>query len=219
MSIFSKIKGAKKAANEHKASIAKQSADAPAPYRHIPTHAAIDALSGAPSSWREEDRSAIKAQHKRRSMMTRNDSGLSNLRRNSSYNNSTYSNSTYHGSDLGPIPPMPMRRSYVGASPLQPSPLAIKRESPVSSEANSTSSSSSQIMEMPYTAARATDASVFDSPHKNPARKIGEAPLLFEPLPTHSEKELAAVEPSAEVKKRAWAFGKHKAGPAAIAAH
>lgn len=76
-----------------------------------------------------------------------------------------------------------------------------------------------EIMEMPYTATRATDASVFDSPHRNPARKIGEAPLLFEPLPTHSEKELATVEPSVEVKKRAWGFGKHKAGPAAIAAY
>lgn len=126
MSIFARIKGAKKAANKHKASIAKQSTDdAPAPYRHIPTHAAVDALSGAPSSWREEDRSAIKAQHKRRSMMTRNDSGISNLKRNSSYNNSTYSNSTYHGSDLGSIPPMPIRRSFVGASPLQLSSLAI----------------------------------------------------------------------------------------------
>ncbi|MCJ1269088.1 hypothetical protein MMC22_008977 [Lobaria immixta] len=220
MSIFAKIRGAKKAANKHKAAIAKQTPDeAPVPYRHIPTHAAVDALSGAPSSWKEEDRSAIRAQHKRRSMMVRNDSGISTLKRNSSYNNSTYSNSTYHGSDLGAVPPMPMRRSYVGASPLQPSPLAIKRDSPTFSEANSTSSSSSQIIELPYTGTRAPDATVFDSPHRTTTRRLGEAPLLFEPLPTHSEKDLAAVAPSVEMKKRAWGFGKHKDGPAAIAAY
>lgn len=72
---------------------------------------------------------------------------------------------------------------------------------------------------MPYTATRAPDVSVFDSPHRNTTRKLGEAPLLFEPLPTHSEKELTTVAPSDEVKKRAWGFGKNKAGPAAISAH
>ena len=134
MSIFSKIKGAKKAANKHKQELAKQNpADAkvaPVPYKHIPTHAAVDALSGAPSSWKEEDRSAIRAQHKRRSMMMRNESGLSTLKRNSSYNNSTYSSSTYHGSDVGLAPAMTMRlesrRSYISQPIHQPSPLAAK---------------------------------------------------------------------------------------------
>lgn len=72
---------------------------------------------------------------------------------------------------------------------------------------------------MPYTVNRAPDVSVFDSPHRNTTRKLGEAPLLFEPLPTHSEKELATVAPSVEVKKRAWGFGKQTAGPSAVPAH
>lgn len=134
MSIFSKIKGAKKAANKHKEEKARQSPtmvrDAPAPYRHIPTHAAVDALSGAPSSWKEEDRSAIKAQHKRRSMMTRAESGMSTYHGNASYNNSSYNNSTYYGSDLRLVPAMPskaeMRRSYASSSARHISPLVTK---------------------------------------------------------------------------------------------
>lgn len=76
-----------------------------------------------------------------------------------------------------------------------------------------------EIIELPFTGNRAPEASVFDSPHRSTTRKLGEAPLLFEPLPTHSEKELATVAPSVEMKKRAWGFGKHKAGPAAVTAY
>ncbi len=121
MSILSKIKGAKKAASQHNASMAAgkyapaETVEAPVPYRHVPTHAAADAISGVPSSWKEEDRSAIKAQNKRRSMMSRNNSGGSTLQRNDSYNNSVYSSSTFHGSDhesIPPLPPLQMRRSY-----------------------------------------------------------------------------------------------------------
>lgn len=73
MSIFSKLKQSKKAAKEHKAKSSKQiqAEELPqAPYKHVPTHAAVDALSGAPSSWQHEDRPRILEQHKRRSMMT-----------------------------------------------------------------------------------------------------------------------------------------------------
>ena len=78
MSIFSKMKGAKKAADEHK-SAKVQTTDAPVkvPYKHIPTHAAIDALSTAPSAFREDDRAAIRVQNKRRSELSRNNSDLS----------------------------------------------------------------------------------------------------------------------------------------------
>lgn len=124
MSIFSKIKGANKAAKEHKkktAEPAEEVKNVPVPYRHIPTHAAIDALSGAPSSWREEDRSAIKAQHKRRSMLPRNDSSISaTLSRNSSYG---YNNS-FRATEFGMTPArLEARKSYVGNSAYQPSPL------------------------------------------------------------------------------------------------
>ncbi len=100
MSIFSKLRGAKKDAVVHKkadtaATSGDQAVQKPAKYRHIPTHAAIDALSGAPSSWKAEDRSKIQAQNKRRSaMVTRNNSGYSTptLARNSSYNGSSWGN-------------------------------------------------------------------------------------------------------------------------------
>lgn len=100
MSIFSKIRGAKKAADEHKGAKAQSNGNddthKPVPYRHLPTHAAIDALSGAPSSWKAQDKSAIKAQHKRRSAMSRNSSSLSTvttMQRSSSYQGSAWTSS------------------------------------------------------------------------------------------------------------------------------
>ena len=97
MSIFSKFSRAKRAAEKHKTlKAAKEEPQEAAPYRHIPTHAAVDALSGAPSSWQHEDREAIRFQNdKRRSQMIRTPSHLSNatsvntaINRNSSFNSS-----------------------------------------------------------------------------------------------------------------------------------
>lgn len=85
MSVFSKIKMSRKAAKEHKGKEAAEAAKAePAvnvPYKHIPTHAAVDALSGAPSSWQVEDRPKIMEQHKRRSQkqISRTESYLSTV--------------------------------------------------------------------------------------------------------------------------------------------
>ncbi|CAD6447743.1 d927eb9d-8b65-47ad-96d1-0f00a28cb735 [Sclerotinia trifoliorum] len=100
MSIFSKIKGSKKAAQQHKEkTIADENQQkkseqevAKVPYKHIPTHAAIDALSGAPSSWKNEDRTKIREHHKRRGQMTisRTHSALSTV---SSMSNTIESNS------------------------------------------------------------------------------------------------------------------------------
>jgi len=75
MSVFSKIKFAKKAAKEHKGKAAAEKDSngqevVKKPYKHVPTHAAVDALSGAPSSWKAEDKPKIKEHHKRRSQMT-----------------------------------------------------------------------------------------------------------------------------------------------------
>lgn len=140
MSIFSKLNRAKKAAKNHKEAQQGPSAeivDKPMPYKHVVTHAAIDALSGAPSSWREADRLAIKATNeKRKSTLTRNSSGLSStLPRIPSY--STASNYSYSR----PMPPRTEnRRSYgaqggyytntsgltIGNPTFQPSPLVSK---------------------------------------------------------------------------------------------
>ena len=83
MSIFSKLRRAKQAAESQKEknNAAAETKPKPAPYRHIPTHAASDALLGAPAGRREEDRKAIQAQHQRRSQynLSRNPSSLSNV--------------------------------------------------------------------------------------------------------------------------------------------
>lgn len=74
MSIISKLRRSRSAAKDHKQHAASQRSgtkEEPAeqPYRHIPTHAASDALSGAPSSWKQDDRLKIREHHKRRSQM------------------------------------------------------------------------------------------------------------------------------------------------------
>jgi hypothetical protein len=112
MSVFSKIKFAKKAAKEHKVAAAQKGSDGndvKAPYKHVPTHAAVDALSGAPSSWKHEDRPKIKEHHKRRSQMviSRTTSSLS-----------TFS----HGTGVGvgsssQAPPMLRNSSYSSYNP------------------------------------------------------------------------------------------------------
>lgn len=65
MSIFSRLKGAKK----QKVAAASDNQPPKEPYRHVPTHAAIDALSGAPSSWKSEDKPKIRELNQRRSQM------------------------------------------------------------------------------------------------------------------------------------------------------
>lgn len=114
MSIFSKIRGAKKAAEKHKGAKTQEKVaeEKSAPYHHVPTHAAIDALSGAPSSWKAEDRSAIKAHHKRRSALNRNSSNLSTIptmNRTSSYN----------GSEWGLTPVLEPKKTHLGHPGLQ----------------------------------------------------------------------------------------------------
>ena len=122
MSIFSKFRNAKKAAEKaKKAQAAKDhEVEQPVPYKHVPTHAAIDALSGAPSSWQLEDRDAIRVQNeKRRSQMIRNYSGLSTatsvntaMNRNSSFNSSDTYGTRDSASASASRPEM--RRSHLG---------------------------------------------------------------------------------------------------------
>ncbi|PQE17942.1 hypothetical protein CJF32_00008422 [Rutstroemia sp. NJR-2017a WRK4] len=113
MSIFSRIKKSKNAAKQHKEQVAAdqdhqkkvEEAITKVPYKHVPTHAAIDALSGAPSSWKNEDRPRIREQHKRRSQMTisRTSSAISNM----SYINTTPMEA----------PPLPRNSSYSSCNP------------------------------------------------------------------------------------------------------
>jgi hypothetical protein len=110
MSVFSKIKLSRKAAKEHKHKVAEKEADKPVkvPYRHVPTHAAVDALSGAPSSWQQEDRSKIMEHHKRRSQMVISRTG------------SSLSTTSYMNAAAGPssqAPPLPRNNSYNSYNP------------------------------------------------------------------------------------------------------
>jgi hypothetical protein len=103
----------KKAAKAHKAKVAEKDKDGndvpvKVPYKHVPTHAAVDALSGAPSSWKSEDRPKIKEHHKRRSQMA------------VSRTTSTLSTTSYLNSAAGPsagAPPLPRNSSYSSYNP------------------------------------------------------------------------------------------------------
>lgn len=75
MAIFCKLRNMKKAADEQ---IPADSLWKYTPYKHVPTHAAIDSLACAPPGCRHmEDRKAIQAQSKRRCQMSMPASGLS----------------------------------------------------------------------------------------------------------------------------------------------
>lgn len=73
MSIFSSIRKSHHSAKEYNAKLAEQKKkeeEAKVPYRHIPLHAASDAVASAPPSWREAaDREKIMEQNRRRSAM------------------------------------------------------------------------------------------------------------------------------------------------------
>lgn len=81
MSIFSMMKKGRQAAKEHNAKKNEKQAkeQQTPPYKHIPKHAAIDALSGGPASWREVDRPRILEQNRRRSAMTASGLGMSGV--------------------------------------------------------------------------------------------------------------------------------------------
>ncbi|KAI5246541.1 hypothetical protein E4T47_00413 [Aureobasidium subglaciale] len=57
MSILSKLKGAKKAADDHKAKNETQDTKPTnaVPYKHVPTHAATDAMTSSPGGWKAEE--------------------------------------------------------------------------------------------------------------------------------------------------------------------
>ncbi|KAK4152514.1 hypothetical protein C8A00DRAFT_34815 [Chaetomidium leptoderma] len=81
MSMFSMIKRGRQAAKEHRAEQAKKETEEAKkpPYKHIPKHAALDALSGGPAGWRENDRHRIVEQNRRRSALTASGIGMSGV--------------------------------------------------------------------------------------------------------------------------------------------
>ncbi|KAK2011069.1 hypothetical protein LZ32DRAFT_358848 [Colletotrichum eremochloae] len=117
MSVFSLIKRSRQEAKEHKKKQAEKIVEPPKePYRHVPTHAAVDALSGAPSSFKHEDRPKIMEQNRRRSNMAA--SGLSKMPRPSLPRvSSSLSHVTYPSNNATPMSIMPRAYSYSGAPP------------------------------------------------------------------------------------------------------
>ncbi|KFA65224.1 hypothetical protein S40285_01516 [Stachybotrys chlorohalonatus IBT 40285] len=71
MSIFSSIRRSRQSAKVHNAKAAeeKKKEGASTPYKHVPVHAASDALASAPPGWREADRGRVVEQNRRRSAM------------------------------------------------------------------------------------------------------------------------------------------------------
>ncbi|KAK1965049.1 hypothetical protein LY78DRAFT_581212 [Colletotrichum sublineola] len=117
MSVFSLIKRSRQEAKEHKKKQAEKIVEPPKePYRHVPTHAAVDALSGAPSSFKHEDRPKIMEQNWRRSNMAA--SGLTKMPRPSLPRvSSSLSHVTYPSNNATPMSIMPRAYSYSGAPP------------------------------------------------------------------------------------------------------
>ncbi|KAK0751064.1 hypothetical protein B0T18DRAFT_425765 [Schizothecium vesticola] len=154
MSIFSLLRRGRQAAKEHSPKQAQENKqqEAKPRYRHIPKHAAIDALSGGPPSHRESDRPKIQEHNRIRSSLTANGIGMAG-------------SSTGSLSPLHHIPRTGSSLSFVS----YPSPTAtpIVRDS---SSSSSSSASSSQDESSPA-------ISVRSAPRRKMSRKASDASL------------------------------------------
>ncbi|KAI0539640.1 hypothetical protein GGR58DRAFT_512187 [Xylaria digitata] len=110
MSVFSIIKRGRAQAKEHSAKQAdKDKAESvKLPYKHVPTHAATDAIATAPSSWKQDDRSKIREQNRRRSAMMASGSSHGGLPRVGS----SLAYVSYPSVYANPVAPLPKNYSY-----------------------------------------------------------------------------------------------------------
>ncbi|RNJ55994.1 hypothetical protein D7B24_007773, partial [Verticillium nonalfalfae] len=121
MSILSSLKKSRQSAKEHNKKEAEKASEEhkQVPYRHVPTHAAIDALAAAPSSWKHDDRPKILEQNRRRSAMATSNLGTKmpgpgGLPRVGS----SLSHVTYPSVHANPMRHMPRAYSYNGVPPM-----------------------------------------------------------------------------------------------------
>ncbi|KAI1108695.1 hypothetical protein F5Y14DRAFT_456764 [Nemania sp. NC0429] len=114
MSVFSIIKRGRAQAKEHSAKQTDKDKDETVklPYKHIPTHAATDAIATAPASWKQDDRSKIREQNRRRSAMAANGMSHSALPRVGS----SLANVSYPSVYANPVVPLPKNYSYSSIS-------------------------------------------------------------------------------------------------------
>jgi hypothetical protein len=121
MSIFSSIKKSRQSAKSHNAKLAEQKKmeESATPYRHVPTHAASDAIASAPPSWREADKVRIVEQNRRRSAMAASGHHMNmpgTPRVGSSLSYVAYASD---GTASSMVPPLPRAYSHTGVSNLQ----------------------------------------------------------------------------------------------------
>ncbi|GAP83562.2 hypothetical protein SAMD00023353_0200620 [Rosellinia necatrix] len=109
MSVFSIIKRGRAQAKAHSAGQTdkKEVEAVKLPYKHVPTHAATDALATAPSSWKQDDRPRIREQNRKRSAMAANGASHGIPRVGSSLAYVSYP-SVY----ANPVVPLPKNYSY-----------------------------------------------------------------------------------------------------------
>ncbi|KAI0396206.1 hypothetical protein F5Y17DRAFT_125684 [Xylariaceae sp. FL0594] len=111
MSVFSIIKRGREQAKEHTAKQAERVKEESAklPYKHVPTHAAADALATAPAHWKQEDISKIREQNRRRSAMAASAHSSGGLPR---IGGSSLANVSYPSVYATPVVPLPKNYSY-----------------------------------------------------------------------------------------------------------
>jgi hypothetical protein len=118
MSVFSMLKRGRQAAKEHAAKEAerKKKEAEKLPYKHVPRHAASDALAGGPATWREVDRPRIMEQNRRRSMLTASGVNMSGTATPVHVGfprvNSALSHVSYPAAYASPVVHMPRAYSY-----------------------------------------------------------------------------------------------------------
>jgi hypothetical protein len=119
MSVFSMIKRGRQAARDHNAkqAEAKKKEEGKVQYKHVPTHAAIDAMGSGPASSRESDRARILEQNRRRSAMTASGMNMSGVMTPVHYGMPRLSTSlsyvSYpHSYATPPVPGLPRAHSY-----------------------------------------------------------------------------------------------------------
>lgn len=124
MSIFGSMKRSRDQKNQKAKEADKPAQPKPAPYRHVPTHAACDAVTSAPSGSRNKDHSRVRAANRERSAKAVTDTHVAQTSFPTVYEGSHFSTGSSSGSSSAYYQPScdgdisPMSRSPV-QSPAQ----------------------------------------------------------------------------------------------------
>ncbi|KAI9752654.1 MAG: hypothetical protein M4579_005548 [Chaenotheca gracillima] len=197
-SIFSKFRTGKQVASRQQAQMPKEdqsdaSKTKPTPYRHVPSHARMDAMIGAPSCYVEQDREKIRAQKRRRSSQDVPGRSSPSKQRSSSY----YGNPWSERGEIRVRDPK-MRR---GDSGVKRSPLSsVETSSHISEEDSSKSTSSredlgegSQSSSSTMMTAATTTTATATTSNRHQARLILEGKAVRQPKPTTKFNDVVTI--------------------------